>query len=118
MRQGRGFFLSAFFTRIKGFRARSIGGKVTFAFLAVLIVTIGLGAFSIDRLGAVNGAATEVRNDWLPSTALMGELASAVEQYRIIEAIYLLSPGDPDTRKRIEAVMRDQQAHIQKLRNE
>jgi methyl-accepting chemotaxis protein len=118
MHKGRGFFLFAFFAKMKGFRARSIGGKVTFAFLAVLVVTIGLGAFSIDRLGAVNGAATEVRNDWLPSTALMGELASAVEQYRIIESIYLLSSGDPDTRKRIEAVMRDQQAHIQKLRND
>jgi methyl-accepting chemotaxis protein len=118
MHKGRSFFLFAFFAKMKGFRARSIGGKVTFAFLAVLVVTIGLGAFSIDRLGAVNGAATEVRNDWLPSTALMGELASAVEQYRIIESIYLLSSGDPDTRKRIEAVMRDQQAHIQKLRND
>jgi len=118
MRKSGGFFLSAFFAKMKGFRAHSIGGKVTFAFLAVLLVTIGLGAFSIERLGAVNGAATEVRNDWLPSTALMGELASAVEQYRIIEAIYLLSSADPDTRKRIEAVMRDEQAHIQKLRND
>ena len=118
MRKSRGFPISALYAKMKGFRARSIGGKVTFAFLAVLIVTIGLGAFSIERLGAVNGAATEVRNDWLPSTALMGELASAVEQYRITEAIYLLSSSDPDTRKRIEAEMRDQQAHIQKLRND
>ena len=82
---------------------------MTFAFSAVLIVTIGLGLFSIQRLGAVNSAATEVRNEWLPSTALMGELASSVEQYRILKSVYLLSASDPDTRKRLEAAMRDQQ---------
>jgi len=105
-------------SKIRSVRVNSIGGKVTVAFVAVLLVAVGVGAFSIQRLGAVNMAATTVRDDWLPSTSLIGQLAAAVEQYRILESIYLLSPLDPDTRKKNEAAMRDQQAAIQKMRND
>jgi len=118
MRKARRFSISTLYARAKAIRVHSIGAKLAFVFGAVLIVTVGLGAFSIERLGSVNAAATQVRDDWLPSTAMMGQLASAVEQYRILESIYLLSASDPDTRKRVEAVMRDQQALIQKLRND
>ncbi len=118
MRKIRGVSIRALYARAKAIRTNTIGAKVTFAFSAVLIVTIGLGAFSIQRLGAVNAAATDVRDDWLPSTALMGQLASAVEQYRVLESVYLLSASDVNTRKRIEASMRDQQGLIQKLRND
>ncbi len=118
IRKFRGVSISRLYARIKGIQTNSIGAKVTFAFGAALIVTVGLGAFSIQRLGAVNAAATEVRNEWLPSTALMGQLASAVEQYRILESVYLLSASDADTRKRNEAAMRDEQGLIQKLRND
>jgi methyl-accepting chemotaxis protein len=115
MRSFRNFSIRAV---IRPIRLNSIGGKVTIAFSAVLVVAVGLGLFSIERLGAVNAAAIDVRDDWLPSTSLIGQLASAVEQYRILESVYLLSPLDPDTRKKNESLMRDQQAIIQKMRND
>jgi methyl-accepting chemotaxis protein len=118
MRIIRGVSLPALYAKAKAIRTNSIGAKVTYAFSAVLVVTVVLGGFSIQRLGAVNASATQVRNEWLPATALMGQLASAVEQYRILESVYLLSASDVDTRKRIEASMRDQQGLIQKLRND
>lgn len=104
--------------KMKSIRTNSIGGKVTLAFGTVLLVTIGLGVFSIERLGAVNEAAMTVRDDWLPSTSLIGQLASAVEQYRILELVYLLSALEADTRRKNEATMRDQQGLIQKMRND
>jgi methyl-accepting chemotaxis protein len=104
--------------KVKSVRVNSIGGKVTCAFTIVLLVTIGLGVFAIERLGAVNAAATTVRDDWLPSTSLIGQLAAGVEQYRILESVYLLSSLDADTRKKNEAAMRDQQGLIQKMRND
>ncbi len=104
--------------KLKSVRMNSIGAKVTLAFGIVLVVTIGLGLFAIERLGAVNDAAMDVRNNWLPATSLMGQLAAGVEQYRILESAYLLYTADPDNRKRVEGSMRDQQALIQKLRND
>ncbi len=104
--------------KVRSINLHSIRGKVTMAFGAVLLVAVGLGFFSIERLGAVNAAAIDVRNGWLPSTSLIGQLASAVEQYRILESIYLLSSLDPDTRKKNEGLMRDQQGLIQKMRND
>lgn len=115
MRSFRNFSIR---TVIRPIRLNSIGGKVTIAFSAVLLVAVGLGLFSIERLGAVNAAAINVRDDWLPSTSLIGQLASSVEQYRILESVYLLSPLDPDTRKKNESLMRDQQGLIQKMRND
>jgi methyl-accepting chemotaxis protein len=115
MRSFRNFSIR---TVIRPIRLNSIGGKVTIAFSAVLVVAVGLGLFSIERLGAVNAAAIDVRDDWLPSTSLIGQLASSVEQYRILESVYLLSPLDPDTRKKNESLMRDQQGLIQKMRND
>jgi methyl-accepting chemotaxis protein len=111
----RGFSIRA---KWRSIRFNSIGGKVMLAFGMSLIVTLGLGLFSIERLGAVNDSAMRVRDDWLPSTSLIGQLAAGVEQYRILESVYLLSPLDPDTRRKNEGVMRDQQALIQKMRND
>jgi methyl-accepting chemotaxis protein len=104
--------------KLRSINLHSIRGKVTMAFGAVLLVAVGLGLFSIERLGAVNAAAIDVRDGWLPSTSLIGQLASAVEQYRVLESIYLLSSLDPDTRKKNEGLMRDQQGLIQKMRND
>jgi methyl-accepting chemotaxis protein len=118
MRKISGASISALIARMRSINTRSIGAKVTFIFSAMLVVTVALGAFSIERLGAVNAAATDVRNQWLPATSLMGTLASAVEQFRILESVYLLSSSDEGTRKRIEATMRNQQAKIQQLRND
>jgi len=98
-------------------RLSSIGGKLLLAFGAVLVVAVALGLFSIVRLGAVNDAAMDIRDQWLPSTGLAGQLESAVEQYRIFESIYLMT-SDPAARKEFEGTMRDQQALIQKLRND
>jgi methyl-accepting chemotaxis protein len=56
------------------------------AFSAILIVTIGLGLFSIQRLGAVNDAAAEVRNDWLPGSRLLGKIAALTEQVRQMQS--------------------------------
>jgi methyl-accepting chemotaxis protein len=118
MRKLRNLSIPPIYARVRSIRWNSIGGKVTLAFGVVLLVMIGLGAFSIQRLARVNAAAMTVRDDWLPSTSLIGQLATAVEQYRILESVYLLSPLDPDTRRKNEAVMRDQQALIQKMRND
>jgi methyl-accepting chemotaxis protein len=53
----------------------TIRTKVLVAFGCVLLMTLGLGLFAIQRIGMVNDAAVEVRDNWMPSTILLGKFA-------------------------------------------
>jgi methyl-accepting chemotaxis protein len=57
----------------------TIRTKVLVAFACVLFTTLALGAFSIQRLGAVNDEAVEVRDNWLPSTAALARIVQTSE---------------------------------------
>ena len=46
----------------------SIKFKVVIAFTVVLVATVAMGTFSNQRLGVVNDAAVEMRDNWLPAT--------------------------------------------------
>jgi methyl-accepting chemotaxis protein len=72
----------------------SVRAKVLVAFSAVLVVTMALGLFAIQRLGAINGTAAEMRNNWLPSTRSLGKLEGRIRQYRLNQANYLLAYND------------------------
>ncbi|MGJ5141573.1 methyl-accepting chemotaxis protein [Bradyrhizobium oligotrophicum] len=69
----------------------SIRNKVLLAFGIVLITAMGLGGFSIDRLGSVNGSAAEVRDNWLPATGWLGTISKSIEQYRARQGQFLLA---------------------------
>ena len=60
-------------------------------FALLLMLVIGLGAFSIQRLGDVNEASDEIRNHWLQDARILGDLANYMSDYRAAEATDLLS---------------------------
>ena len=60
----------------------SIRSKIIAGFAAVLICTIGLGLFSTQRLDAVNANAQDIKDDYLPSTRILGRLAQVSERVR------------------------------------
>ena len=84
----------------------SIGGRITLAFALVLCCTAGLGLFSMQRLAAVNDAATAIRDNWLPATRALGQIDSALKQYRIFELRHVVS--------RTEAARAARDADLQK----
>ena len=51
--------------------------KVFLAFALILLVTLALGAFAIDRLGRVNEAAGGLRDKWLPATQAVARMSLA-----------------------------------------
>ena len=65
--------------------------KIILAFVAVLATTLGLGAFTMQRMGAINAAAEEVRDDRLPSTVQLGKLTEMIGLFRIKEARHIMS---------------------------
>jgi methyl-accepting chemotaxis protein len=69
----------------------SIRNKVIGAFGVVLITALALGGFAVDRLATVNASAAEVRDNWLPATGWLGEIAKSAELYRARQAQHILA---------------------------
>jgi methyl-accepting chemotaxis protein len=72
----------------------SIRSKIIVGFLAVLICTIGLGLFSIQRLDAVNANAQAIKDNYLPGTRILGRMAQVSERLRSSRGSLLLATTD------------------------
>jgi methyl-accepting chemotaxis protein len=76
------------------FKNLSIRGKVLSAFVVVLVVSDALGIFTLSRLSAVNSAAAELRDDWVPSLRVIGEIAMSSERIRANQNTWLMQPNE------------------------
>jgi HAMP domain-containing protein len=83
----------------------SIRAKIIGAFAMVLGCTIALGLFATQRLNAVNEASAQIRQDYLPSTRILGEIAYHTMRFRQLEATAGLAP-DAEARGAEEVSMR------------
>jgi methyl-accepting chemotaxis protein len=90
---------------MKSFGNWSISAKVTVAFGVVLIVTLALGLLSLQRLGGLNAAAAEIRDNWLPATRHLGDFAYNVMRYRQLEATRVLA-GTEEQKASEDALMK------------
>jgi methyl-accepting chemotaxis protein len=73
----------------------TIRTKVLITFGCILLITSGLGLFAIQRIGMVNDAAVDVRDNWMPSTILLGKFSQVVEESRsLMGNVILTGPGD------------------------
>lgn len=70
---------------------RAIRILLSVASLLVLVLMIGLGAFSLQRLSDVNRVSDEIRNQWLQDIRLIGDLNNFMSDYRTAEGTHLLS---------------------------
>lgn len=70
---------------------RSIRILLSAASLLFLLLVIGLGAFSMQRLSDVNRVYDEIRNQWLQDIRLIGDLNNYMSDYRAGEGTHLLS---------------------------
>ena len=81
------------------FRHTTIRLRVIAAFAIVLVACAGLGLFAEQRLSAVNAAASDVANNWLPASNALGDLAQSFEYYRSLQGQVLqLSGADRDAK--------------------
>ncbi|CAO3421685.1 HAMP domain-containing methyl-accepting chemotaxis protein [Azospirillum doebereinerae] len=74
----------------------SVKFKAIAAFAVVLLCAVGLGAFSVDRLSAVNDEAAEVRDNWLPSVTMVAGLYTAFDFYRNVEGSHVMATSATD----------------------
>jgi methyl-accepting chemotaxis protein len=72
----------------------SIRAKIAGAFGLLLLLVLGVSLIAINRLSAVNDRAADIRDNWLPSTRVQGQMLSAFQELRVNEAYYLLAADD------------------------
>jgi len=79
----------------------SIRSKVMASFAVVILVAVILGLFSLRQLAAVDDQASQIRDNWLPATKILGLIKFDSMRYRQIEATHILQTA-PD-KKQAEA---------------
>ena len=75
---------------------RSIALRLFLVFLFLLLLVILLGALAIGSLSYSNAASSQVRDRWLPSTRVLGDLNNFTSDHRVAEASLLLSTNPQD----------------------
>ena len=103
------------------FKHLTIRARVIAAFTILIVSTLGLGVFAVQRLGAVNAAATDVSQNWLPAANYLGDLSQDFELFRSRQGQVLLLSGDArqamltkleTTRQTLEADYRNYDATV------
>ena len=61
----------------------NISTRLMVAFMLLLAVMGGLGAFAVIKIGEVNSLAYEMRSRWLPASQTLGDVHTYVSQFRI-----------------------------------
>ena len=69
----------------------SIRAKVIGAFALVLIVTVLLGGFSIQRLGSVNEGAVTISDNYLVASNALGSFAQKTMRFRQLQGAHILA---------------------------
>ncbi len=68
-----------------------ISTKLLTSFIAVLSLTVIMGAFSIIELAKVNETSTEMKENWIPSMRAASGMRYSMSEYRTREARHVLS---------------------------
>jgi len=67
-----------------------IGPRLGVGFACVLLLTILVGLFGVNRLGKVNESTVDLATNWLPSMRALGEYRAALATIRRAESYFLL----------------------------
>ncbi|WP_044561736.1 methyl-accepting chemotaxis protein [Azospirillum sp. B4] len=95
----------------------SLRTRIFAAFTLVLVVTLGLGAFALERLSTIERAAAELGGDAMPSIVASNELLQAVLETRRFQQGLLLAPTDAE-RAEQEKMVAQQFARVTKSRKD
>jgi methyl-accepting chemotaxis protein len=71
----------------------SIRAKVIGAFCLVLVVTVALGVFAIERLGVVNDNAVEIADNYLVAANALGNFDGTTNRFRQLQAAHIMAKG-------------------------
>ena len=113
----RGFFLGwgNFVSVMLALANLKIRTKILGAFGLMLVLILGVSVAAINRLSAINDHAADVRDNWLPSTGLQGQLLAALQDLRVFEARFILANEEVE-RQRMTTVLNKRLETVERLR--
>ncbi len=83
----------------------SIRAKVIAAFSCVLVTSVVLGLFAIQRIGVVNNAAAEIRSVYLPASEALGRISYIATRIRVFQALYTMSTTQEARKVELDKIM-------------
>ena len=89
--------------------------KILFAFGLMLFLVLGVSLAAINRLSVINAQAADVRDSWLPSTGMLGQLIDALQDLRVYEARFVLADNDGE-RQQMTAEVNTRRQTVERLR--
>ncbi len=96
-----------------GFIGSSISRRVIAAFASILVVVFALGSVSIEKLGAINESAADIRSNWLVATRALGDYQFHTMRFRQLEAAAVVAET-PEQRAKEIASLNAVAADVQK----
>jgi len=88
-------------------RALKLAAKLTLAFASVLVLTVGVGVFSIMQLATVRATASELSDRWMPSMRVVQDLKSQIARVRTREFQYIISDKQEEMDKYDKVIAAD-----------
>lgn len=88
----------------------TIRKKLLAGFMGGMLLSMGLGLYSLSQISAVNHEAVELGHNWLPAVYYLGGLRAQFNRLRSMQAQYLMATDGPtraDAEERINKVMRE-----------
>ncbi|MBI1206475.1 MAG: HAMP domain-containing protein [Azospirillum sp.] len=95
--------------------AITIKTKLRLAFLGLAGCFLAVGLITIERMAELNHFSTEMEQNWIPSLVLTATINTATSDYRIGEALHVLST-DPEEMARREQELSGLEGEIAKAR--
>ena len=81
--------------------------KLALAFAAVLVLTVGVGIFSIVQLATVRTTASELSTRWMPSMRVVQDLKAQIARVRTREFQYIISTKPEEMDKYDQVIAND-----------
>ena len=78
---------------MKALRNMRVSWKLRLGFAAVVLVGVGVGAYSIYQMSRLNGELQEINSDWMPGIKAAGEVRFHAGAVRRNQALYALAIG-------------------------
>ncbi|ESQ78537.1 methyl-accepting chemotaxis protein [Asticcacaulis sp. YBE204] len=79
-------------------RNLSIRARILWAFSLIILSTVALGLFAVERLDSMNRATSVVATKWLPTANVLGDLTHDFEVFRSRQGQTLLLNGEDRTK--------------------
>ncbi|CAM3873820.1 methyl-accepting chemotaxis protein [Paracidovorax anthurii] len=98
------------------FHRQNIAVKLLLSFLTVLLLTTGLGVFSLVQMDRVNQSATEASVKWLPAIRTVITLEKALARVRSTEFQHMLA--DAAGKASLEKALQERYAEFDQLQSE